>query len=192
MDDATFSMLTTILANVLIFLLLFGMTATVEITHMKDQFRNIKAMSIGMCCQFILLPLLGFLIVTILQLDYPVGITIIVCTSSPGGCYSNWWCSMFNAELALSVAMTSLSSLMSIFMLPANVWLYTTLAYNADIVENIEFKSLFGALAVVVSAVFLGALFSYRFKSREFHERINAVSVLRAILLLTWSSALIP
>jgi predicted Na+-dependent transporter len=191
MDDATYSLVTTIVANVLLFLLLFGMTATVEISHMKDQVRNLKAMSIGMCCQFILLPFLGFLIVTTLQLEYPVGITIIVCTSSPGGSYSNWWCSLFNAELALSIAMTSLSSLMSIFMLPANIWLYTTLVYDADVVNNISLKSLFGALAVVISAVILGLLFSYHFKSREFHERINAVSMLRAILMVVWSSLLI-
>ena len=46
-----------------------------------------------------------------------------------GGSYSNLWCSLFNADLALSVAMTTVSTIMSLVMLPLNLLIYINLTY---------------------------------------------------------------
>ena len=86
-----------ILGNFLLFILVFGMSATVEIDRMRQQARNIKALGTGILCQFLLLPFLGFLVVRFLELPEPLGLTLLVVTSSPGGSYSNWFCSVFNA-----------------------------------------------------------------------------------------------
>ena len=57
----------------------------------------------GLCAiqKFVVLPLLGFILVNVLALPHDIGIILLVTTSSPGGSYSNWWCSMMNADLAL-------------------------------------------------------------------------------------------
>jgi hypothetical protein len=60
------------------------------------------------------------------------GITLLILCSSPGGSYSNWWCSLFNADLALSVAMTTCSTFAAMLMLPINTLLYVKLAYGSD------------------------------------------------------------
>lgn len=90
MADAI-NILSSIAGNALLFLLVFGMSATVETSHMREQLRNRKAIITGVCCQFLLLPLLGFLVVYLMKLDHAVGITLLVVTSSPGGSYSNWY-----------------------------------------------------------------------------------------------------
>jgi len=82
--------LSSIAGNVLLFLLVFGMSATVETSHMQEQIKNKKAIATGLGCQFILLPLLGFLVLYLTQLEHAVGISLLVVTSSPGGSYSNW------------------------------------------------------------------------------------------------------
>jgi len=79
-----------IVGNVLLFALVFGMSATVDTTSMQNQIRNRKAIGLGLFCQFVLLPLLGFLAVKILDLEPALGITLLVVVSSPGGSYSNW------------------------------------------------------------------------------------------------------
>lgn len=79
-----------IFSNLLLFFLVFGMSATVEIGHMRRQLNKRRAFLTGLSMQFIILPFLGFLVVTILRLDAPLGITLLVITSSPGGSYSNW------------------------------------------------------------------------------------------------------
>ena len=76
-------------AHIILFFLVFGMSATVDIGHMRKQMRNRRAIGIGLCLQFIILPFVGFAIVNILQMPAPVGVTLLVVTSSPGGSYSN-------------------------------------------------------------------------------------------------------
>lgn len=76
--------------NILLFLLVFGMSATVDIECMQKQLKNKNALLLGAFCQFILLPFLGFVIVKLFDLDAATGITLLVVTSSPGGSYSNW------------------------------------------------------------------------------------------------------
>jgi predicted Na+-dependent transporter len=79
-----------VLGNVLLFTLVFAMSATVDINCMKEQLKNKKAILLGVFCQFLLLPFLGFVTVNLLNLSAPIGITLLVVTSSPGGSYSNW------------------------------------------------------------------------------------------------------
>jgi predicted Na+-dependent transporter len=76
-------------AHVLLFFLVFGMSATVDIGHMRKQLRNKYALGTGIVLQFVILPFVGFVIVKILKMDAPMGITLLVVTSSPGGSYSN-------------------------------------------------------------------------------------------------------
>ncbi len=79
-----------ITGNALLFALVFGMSATVDTSSMQHQIRNKKAILVGCFCQFILLPLLGYMTVEILDLDAPLGVSLLVVVSSPGGSYSNW------------------------------------------------------------------------------------------------------
>ena len=116
--------------NIFLFLLVMGMASTVDIRIMKQQLRNFKAISIGLFCQFFLLPFFGYIITIAFNLPVPVGVTLIIVVSSPGGSYSNWWCSIFNADLGLSVSMTTASTLLSIGFLPMNLFIYTFAAYN--------------------------------------------------------------
>ena len=77
-------------ASILLFTLIFGMSATVDIDNVNTQIRNKKAIISGICLQFIILPFLGFLTVKALDMPSSMGVTFIVLTSSPGGSYSNW------------------------------------------------------------------------------------------------------
>lgn len=78
-----------VIGNVLLFALVFGMSATVDTASMKNQICNKKAICLGLFCQFVMIPFLGFLAVMLLDLDPALGITLLVLVSSPGGSYSN-------------------------------------------------------------------------------------------------------
>ncbi len=72
-----------------------------DFSHFRKQLNNKKAIGIGILLQFIVLPLLGFTVLKVLKLEKIYGITLLIITSSPGGAYSNWFCSIFNGDLAL-------------------------------------------------------------------------------------------
>lgn len=179
-------------SSILLFCLVFGMSATVELKQLRKQARNWKALLVGIGMQFVLLPFFGFLMVKVFDLDSAVGVTLMVITSSPGGSYSNWWCSLFNAELSLSVTMTALSTLLSTVMLPANLVLYTRGTFSKDVMESLDWTALLLSLAVVLSGITCGLCASARAtsnpeKSPHFHRRANWLGNSAGLLLISLS-----
>jgi len=174
--------------NALLFFLVFGMSATVDIKMLVAQLRNVRAITMGCFLQFLILPLCGFLVVKFFELDRSVGITLLVVTSSPGGSYSNWWCSIFNADLALSVTMTAISTLLSVILMPLNLLIYCNHAYDADVVQTLDFNSLFTALMIVMSAIGLGLFASAKIHSYRFNVLANKVGNYSGIALVAYSA----
>jgi predicted Na+-dependent transporter len=195
-----------IVPNVLLFFLIFGLSATVDVKSLQRQWRNKFAIGTGVAMQFGIMPLLGFIAVMVLRshgLTSAMCITLLVLTSSPGGSYSNWWCSTFNADLALSVTMTSISSLVSVVMLPANLFLFSYLAYDVfpqdmnttnahseGIVHALDFKSIFFTLAVVLGAILSGLSAGYKWDTPAFHVFANRVGSIMGVLLISFSLCL--
>jgi len=175
-------------SSILLFALVFGMSATVECENLRKQLRNKNALLTGIFLQFVILPFLGFAVVKALGMSSPMGITLLVVTSSPGGSYSNWWCSMFNADLALSVTMTAISTFMSIFLLPVNLVIYATSSYSGAVVKSLDWIALFVSLIVVISAILLGLYCSYTVKSHKFNLLANKMGNLAGVLLVVFSA----
>lgn len=194
-DRSALAVASAILSNVFLFCLIFGLSATVDCRSMRQQLKNRRALATGIAMQFVIMPVLGFLAVTIFPryLAEPMGIALLVVTASPGGSYSNWWCSTFNADLALSVAMTTVSSLLSVALLPMNLFLYTFLAYGSkesSILQAIDFETIFITLGIVLSAILLGLLAGYYNDTPSFHKNANHIGSICGLLLVIFSIAL--
>ena len=130
-----------------------------DVPEFKQRFRKPTGIIIGLVCQFVFLPVAGFTSIRLFYRDDPVhGIPLLVTVCSPGGSYSNWWCSLFNSDLPLSMAMTSASSLFAVATLPINVFIYLRLSYSSEqSAVSLDWRGLFTSLAVVVAGI-LGGL----------------------------------
>ena len=113
-----------------------------------------------MCLQFIMLPFIGFCVVRIFDLDTTYGIMLQVMTACPGGAYSNWWCSVLNADLLLSVTSTAVATVLSAGMLPLNLLIYLSAVYDLDALGNLRFDKLLLTICLVITAVLSGYLAS--------------------------------
>tara|TARA_B100001559_G_scaffold317910_1_gene323974 strand:+ start:95 stop:1132 length:1038 start_codon:yes stop_codon:yes gene_type:complete len=151
-----------IVGNVLLFFLVLGLAVTVEFDEFKRSLRS-KGLLIGVFAQFVFLPLCSFVIARTLLTDKPVlGIPLIVTASSPGGSYSNWWTSLFNGDLSLSVAMTTVSSILSIGFLPLNLFIYIEGAYPNGTAIKMKWGGLFVAISLVIVGIVLGIFLGAR------------------------------
>ena len=202
MDDEEVDLLLTVVSYFLLFVLIFGLAGTVEYKEFRKQFKEWRAITVGLFGQFVVLPFLGFCSVKAFRLTSlgasdteagPVNATnatsdvngalsdargieaviLLLTTSSPGGSYSNWWCFIFNADLALSVAMTTVSSIASVFMLPLNLAIYLN-ATGAEGID-IEYGPLIIAVAIVVGGIGCGLFMSRQFPLQRhiFHTSAN-------------------
>ena len=85
---------------------------------------------------------------------------------------------MFNADLALSVTMTAISTVLSVAMLPANLVIYSSFTYSGDVVRSLDWISLFTSLFIVIGAIFAGLICSAKLKSKKFNLMANKVCML--------------
>jgi len=105
-------------ASIVLTFLMFGMGLSLRISDFSRVFKLPKAAMIGLVGQLVLLPLLGFALCIFLNLKGIVAIGIMLLTLCPGGVLSNLFTLIGRGDLALSVTMTSISSLVTVFTLP--------------------------------------------------------------------------
>jgi predicted Na+-dependent transporter len=146
-----------IVSNTLLFLLVFGLAASVDTSLLKHrEWQLVRGCCTALSMQFLALPFIGFCSSRLFQLDHMLGVMLQVVMSCPGGAYSNWWCSLFNADLALSVVATALSTVLSAGLLPLNLYLYLQASYGPTLLQTLRWDMLLISVAVVTSAVLLG------------------------------------
>ncbi|MEZ9540243.1 bile acid:sodium symporter family protein [Shewanella sp. 10N.286.51.B8] len=101
-----------------IFLIMMGMGLSLIPKDFKRVVKYPKAVSIGLINQLILLPLIGFVLASVMPLEpeYAVGVMLLVLC--PGGTTSNMFTHLAKGDVALSVSMTAIASIITVFTIP--------------------------------------------------------------------------
>ena len=77
-----------------------------------------KDFFIGFICQVVLLPIIAFILVKIIPMPVEIALGVMVIASAPGGVTSNVLTKFANGDVALSVSLTAVVSLISVFTIP--------------------------------------------------------------------------
>ncbi|MGI2111811.1 bile acid:sodium symporter family protein [Shewanella frigidimarina] len=103
---------------VCIFLIMMGMGLSLVTDDFKRVLKYPKAVAIGLTNQLLLLPIIGFGLANIMPLEpeYAVGVMLLVLC--PGGTTSNMFSHLAKGDVALSVTMTAVASLITVFTIP--------------------------------------------------------------------------
>ncbi len=102
----------------LIQVIMFGMGTTLSVADFTRVFKMPWPVFIGMLLQFSVMPLTGFTVASLLGFSPEIAAGLILIGSCPGGVASNLMTYLANGDVALSVTMTSFSTLMSPVMTP--------------------------------------------------------------------------
>ncbi|MEW5798943.1 MAG: bile acid:sodium symporter family protein [Bacteroidota bacterium] len=104
--------------------IMLGMGMTLTIDDFAQVFKRLHAVAVGISAQFLIMPTLAFLLIKIFQLDPALSVGIIVVGSCPGGTASNLIAYLAKADVALSVTLTSITTLLAVFLTPLFIWLF--------------------------------------------------------------------
>lgn len=111
------SISTIILAASLVIIML-GMGLSLVIDDFKRVVMYPKAILLGLSNQLIILPLIGFVIASVFNLKPEIAVGIMILSACPGGPTSNLITHLAKGDLALSVSLTAISSLITIITIP--------------------------------------------------------------------------
>lgn len=101
-----------------IFLIMMGMGLSLVPDDFKRVVKYPKAVSVGLINQLLFLPIIGFALANFMPLEpeYAVGVMLLVLC--PGGTTSNMFSHLAKGDVALSVTMTAVASLITVFSIP--------------------------------------------------------------------------
>ena len=119
----TFRWIGTSVISPLLGLIMFGMGLTLRLSDFKPVFAHPKQIVIGELSQFIVMPSVAWLLCRLLNLPLELAIGVILVGCCPGGTASNVMCYLAKGNVAVSVAMTAVSTLLAPLLTPALVLL---------------------------------------------------------------------
>ena len=104
--------------NLCLAFLMFGVALNIKITDFRDIFRRPKAPVVGLVSQWILLPILTLGLAMLFHPAPSIALGMILIGVCPGGNVSNFMVHLAKANAALSVMLTSISTLAAVFITP--------------------------------------------------------------------------
>jgi len=108
---------TIILAGALVIIML-GMGLSLTIKDFRRTIFYPKAIFIGLMNQLIFLPIIGYIVTLVFPLEPEIAVGVMILAACPGGPTSNLISHLAKADLALSVSLTAMSSLITILTIP--------------------------------------------------------------------------
>lgn len=118
-----FSCVKTSVINPLLGIIMFGMGLTLHLDDFRVVFSRPRDVMIGCLAQFIVMPLLAWTLARLFQLDEALTVGVVLVGCCPGGTASNVITYLAKGDLALSVGMTGVSTLLAPILTPLLVLL---------------------------------------------------------------------
>ncbi|WP_025563598.1 bile acid:sodium symporter family protein [Psychromonas sp. SP041] len=110
------SLKTFIVPLLTIIMLAMGLTLTPK--DFANVSKNIKAVSVGVILQFTVMPIVALIIATLMNFDANLTVGLVLVGAVAGGTSSNVMCFLAKGDVALSISMTAISTLLSVIFTP--------------------------------------------------------------------------
>ncbi|WP_173911886.1 bile acid:sodium symporter family protein [Acinetobacter sp. Marseille-Q1618] len=166
-------------------IIMFGMGMTMTVNDFKGVLQSPKAVGIGVLAQFIVMPSLAYILCKLFQLPAEIAIGVILVGCCPGGTASNVITYMAKGNTALSVACTSVSTLLApvltpaIFYLLASQWL------------QIDAASMFISILQVVLVPIILGLITRSLLKQKVEQYIQVMPLISVVAIVAIVAAII-
>lgn len=153
-----------ILLPISLFIIMFGMGMTLVVSDFKQVVFFPKAVVLGLIGQIIMLPLLGLVLIKLLNIEAMIAVGVMIIAACPGGTTSNLISHLAKGDTALSITLTAFSSLITVISIPIVIGLSLNHFMASD--QNIELpvlKTIITLITITLLPVSLGMLIKNKY-----------------------------
>lgn len=175
--------------NYLLGVVMFGMGLTLSLQDFKIVFSRPKDVIIGCLAQFTIMPLLAWGLTRTFQLDEALALGVVLVGCCPGGTASNVITYLAKGDLALSVGMTGVSTLLAPFMTPLLTWALAGKSVNVNVVGM-----LLSILWVVILPIVIGLIAKWIWpkfteKATDYLPAISSIAISLIVAIIIGANA---
>ncbi|XP_066429198.1 sodium/bile acid cotransporter 4 [Eleutherodactylus coqui] len=164
---------------------MLGLGCTVEVSQIGDHLRRPIGVLLALISQFVLMPLMAFLLALIFKLNEVAAIAVLLCGCCPGGNLSNIMSLLVNGDMNLSIIMTTSSTLLALLLMPLCLWIYSRPWINTPLVQFLPLGAVSLTLCSTLLPIGLGVFVRYRYsRIADILLKVSLWSLLVTLVLL--------
>ena len=162
-------------------IIMFGMGMTLTLNDFRRVFTRPKDIGIGVLLQYMIMPLAAFILAKIFNINQYLAVGVILLGSCPGGTASNVITYLARGDVALSLTLTSVSTLLSPLLIPLLMYFYASTWIDVPVL-----KLFISSIQIVIIPVLLGLGVRAILKQRadSLNEILPSVSTLAIIFIV--------
>tara|TARA_Y100001935_G_scaffold110892_1_gene92042 strand:- start:1756 stop:2604 length:849 start_codon:yes stop_codon:yes gene_type:complete len=140
-------------------LIMLGLGLGLTVNDFKRVLQNPKIFFVGIFSQIVLLPIIAYILILVIEVPIAIALGVMIIASAPGGVTSNVMTKFARGDVALSISLTAVCSLISIISVPLIVFSSAKLIGVSNISEEITMTGIALKMAGVVTLpVFIGMI----------------------------------
>jgi len=133
-------------------LIMLGLGLSLKVEDFLRVLKTPRDFVVGFLCQVILLPIIAFIVIKVFNSPIEIALGIMIIAAAPGGVTSNVLTKFAKGDVALSISLTAVVSLISIFTVPFIIF------NAADLLQFSDFKKEISMLGISLKMFFVVTL----------------------------------
>ena len=153
------TLLTKVVMPLALFIIMWGLGLSLTRADFERGLERPLPVILGIVCQMVILPLLGFGVAHVMGLSGALAVGLVILSLCPGGVTSNLFSFLSRGDLALSITLTAISSVLAPFTVPLVASLaFTQFGMDAQSVDLSIPKTMVTLIAITILPVGIGML----------------------------------
>ena len=170
------------IAPIILALMMLGLGTSLTINDFTRVIKNPKDFLVGLICQLILLPVVAFTLIKLLNTPAELALGVMIIAAAPGGVTSNIYTKFANGDVALSISLTAIISLISIITVPLIVFKSAEILEVSFISKNVSMIGISIKMFFVVTVPVIIGMVIRRFFNDYIVLKSNLITKVSVIL----------
>ena len=170
------------IAPIALALIMLGLGLGLKVEDFTRVIKNPKDFLVGLFCQLIILPIVAYVLIIILRTPIELALGVMIIAAAPGGVTSNVLTKFANGDVALSISLTSIISLISIISVPLIIFQSAALLGITNISQEITMTGVALKMALVVTVPVIIGMIIRKFLDNFISSKVSFVNKIKFVL----------
>ncbi len=170
------------IAPIALALIMLGLGLGLKTEDFTRVLKNPKDFLVGLFCQLIILPIVAYVLIIILRTPVELALGVMVIAAAPGGVTSNVLTKFANGDVALSISLTAIISLISIISVPLIIFQSAVLLGATNISQEITMTGIALKMALVVTVPVIIGMIIRSFLDNFISSKVSIINKINAAL----------
>ena len=172
------------IAPIALALIMLGLGLGLKVEDFTRVLKNPKDFLVGLICQLIILPIVAYLLIIILKTPIELALGVMIIAAAPGGVTSNVLTKFAKGDVALSISLTAIISLISIISVPLIIFQSASLLGVTNISQEISMTGIALKMALVVTIPVIVGMIIRKFLDNFISSKVSIINKINAVLFL--------